>query len=464
MTNDLFKDFPSSSKAAWKNQAIKDLRGKDFDRSLKSLLWEKIEIQPFYTQEDVKNLARLPENSFEDAPFAHEIPARVWSNFRAVYSDTSNREILDFLENGGDGLVLHLKGEENLKELLKDVIPDYISIMIKPLGNPARVLDHFLKWIQETGVQVSELSGGLLWSPMDLLFEEGEGIEEAIMVFKDVIASFPDARSFHLCMFNFSRYAEAGASGLDELVFGFGEIIELIDKSGINPKTIFGKSGFYTSVGNFHFPEIAKLKTIRFFAAELAFQYDIELKLENCCVFAQTSGWSKSTLDADTNLIRQTYEAMAAVLGGANGLWISPISGQNTTDLELRIARNVSHILNYEAFFKKVSDPAAGSYYLDTLISHLMDEVRGGLKQLEESGGWLEAFQSRMLHQRVRKYRQKQQNAVFSGQISKIGVNKYPASEKLKNNLEFSPVSEKDYELKPSRASYLVELQNQTET
>jgi methylmalonyl-CoA mutase len=120
--------------------------------------------------------------------------------------------------------------------------------------------------------------------------------------------------------------------------------------------------------------------------------------------------------------------------------------------------------LNYEAFFKKVSDPAAGSYYLDTLISHLMDEVRGGLKQLEESGGWLEAFQSRMLHQRVRKYRQKQQNAVFSGQISKIGVNKYPASEKLKNNLEFSPVSEKDYELKPSRASYLVELQNQTET
>jgi methylmalonyl-CoA mutase len=462
MTNDLFKDFPSSDKAAWKSQAIKDLRGKDFDQSLKSLLWEKIQIQPFYTREDVLDLPRLPENSFEDKPFLQDFSARDWANFFAVYPTTPSRDIMNFLENGGDGLILHLNGDENLKELLNEVIPDYISIMIKPLGNPARVLECFLNWVHEVGVEESGLSGGMLWSPMDMLFEQGKSWGEAISAFREVFSVFPDERCFHACMFNFSRYAEAGATGLDELVFGFGEIIELIDKSGIDPITIFEKSGIYTSVGDLHFPEIAKLKAIRFFYAELALQYNVELRLENTCIFAQTSGWSKSTLDANTNLIRQTYEAMASILGGANGLWVRPVSGQKATESELRVARNVSFILNYESYLGKVADPAAGSYYLNTLIVQLMDEVKSGLREFENNGGWLVAFESRKLHQKVREHREKQQKAVLSGQVSKIGVNRYPASESLKNNLEFSPISEKDYELKPSRASYLVELQNQT--
>lgn len=461
MTQALFYDFSPSSKEAWKNQAIHDLRGQDFDQSLKSLLWEKIQIQPFYTREDVLNLSRLPENSFENKPTLQDFPARSWSNFLGVYPSTPNQEILNFLENGGNGLVLHLIGNENLNELLKDVIPDYITIMLKPLGDPVQVLEHFMTWTHEMGVEESGMTGGLLWSPIDMLFEQGKSWEEAISVFRRVFSFFPNERCFHACMFNLSRYAEAGASGLDELIFGFGEMIELIDKSGIDPKTIFGKCGFYTSVGDLHFPQIAKLNTIRFFYAELALQYNVELRLENIHVLTQTSGWSKSTLDVTTNLIRQTYEAMASILGGANGLWVRPVSGPKATELELRVARNVSIILKDESYLDKVADPAAGSYYLDTLIDQLIEEVKMGLQELEKNGGWLVAFESRLLHQKIREYRQRQQDAVLSGQISKIGVNKYPASESLKNNLEFSPISEKEYELKPSRATYLVELQNQ---
>jgi methylmalonyl-CoA mutase len=461
MTQALFYDFPPSSKEAWKNQAAKDLKGQDFDQTLKSLLWDKIQIQPFYTREDVLDLPKLPENSFEKKPSLQNSTAHVWSNFLAVYPNTPNQGIINFLENGGNGLVLHLNGNENLKELLKGVIPDYISIMIKPLGDPVQVLEHFRNWAHDLGVEESGLTGGMLWSPMDMLFEQGRSWEEAISVFRRVFLFFSNECCFHACMFNFGRYAEAGATGLDELIFGFGEILELIDKSEIDPITIFEKSGFYTSVGDLHFPEIAKLKTIRFFYAELAWQYNVELRLENIYVFAQTSGWSKSTLDANTNLIRQTYEAMASILGGANGLWVRPVSGQKATELELRVARNVSFILKDESYLDKVADPAAGSYYLDTLIVQLIEEVKIGLQELEKNGGCLVAFESRLLHQNIREYRQRQQGAVLSGQISKIGVNKYPPSDSLENNLEFSPILEKEYELKPSRASYLAELQNQ---
>jgi methylmalonyl-CoA mutase len=463
MTRDLFEDFSPANKDAWINQAIKDLKGKDFSKSLGSKLWGDLDIAPFYTKEDLIGLPKLPEESFEDAHEIQGFPSRNWANFSPVFPQTSNHDVLNALENGASGLLIHLQGNENLSELLKDVKPEYISILIKPLADPMFALNTFLTWVKNIGVDESQLNGGLLWSPMDMLFEDGKSLDETILVLNQILNAFPKSSNFRAFHFNFSRYAEAGATGLDELIFGFGEMVELIDQSGINPKEIFERSGIFTAIGDMHFPEIAKLKTIRFFTSELALQYEIELRPQEIFIFAKTSEWSKSTMDANTNLIRQTYEAMAAVLGGANGIWVAPIQQQNSTELELRIARNVSSVLVHESYLDKVADPTAGSYYLDFLVNLLMEKTKAGLQVLEEKGGWRLGFELNEIQQNIRKSRLDQQNQIFSGQASKIGVNKYPASQKLKSDLEFTPLEEEPKDLRPSRASYLVELQNQTQ-
>lgn len=463
MTATIFSEFSSSNKEAWKNQAIRDLRGKDFDKSLKSMLWEKIEIEPFYTREDLLGLPILPELSIEKDLQIQDFPPRNWVNFVAVFPDTSNREILDFLQNGATGLILHLKGEENLEEKLKGVLPEFIDILVKPLGDPVLVFESFLEWVQKTATSPMHLNGSFLWSPGDLLFENGKGWQEALSTLWKVIDLGQDFQRFHPFTFQFSRYTDSGATGLEELTFGFGEIIDLIGSSGISPEVIFRKGAFYSSVAESHFPEIAKLKALRFFAAELAFQYGVDLNPADLTLFAKTSDWSKSILDSNTNLIRQTYEAMAAVFGGVNGLWVKPLLEGKASDLEQRIARNVSAILVYESYLDKVSDPAAGSYYLDWLICQIIAQVKTGLQDLEEKGGWLDAFESREIHEKVRESRLKKQNEILSGQISKIGANKYPAGDKEKNSIEFFQILEKDFELNTSRATYLVELQNQTE-
>lgn len=462
MTRDLFEEFSPSNKDEWINQAIKDLKGKDFEQSLNTKLWENLELAPFYTQEDLFGLQKLPENSFENASEVAGLPSRNWVNFVPVYPKTTNEEVLNALENGANGLMLHLQGNENLDQVLKGVQPEFISILIKPLGDPLLALKAFLAWTDSIKVEGNKLSGGLLWSPIDLLFEEGKSLEDAILVLKDVLAICPKSKKFKVFNFNFSRYSEAGATGLDELIFGFGELIELIDQSGVEPKLFFEKCGFFTAIGDLHFPEIAKLKAIRFFASELALQYDIDLKPQDIFIFAKTSDWSKSVLDINTNLIRQTYEAMAAVLGGANGIWVVPLQNQNASELELRIARNVSSILIHESYLDKVADPTAGSYYLDSLVVQIMEKVKTGLQNLEEKGGWKLGFELNEIQQNVRQSRENHQNQVLSGRVTKIGVNKYPASQKLKHDLEFSPIDEQPKDLKPNRASYLVELQNQT--
>jgi methylmalonyl-CoA mutase len=463
MTRDLFEDFSPTYKTAWINQAIKDLNGKDFSLSLISKVWQDVEIAPFYTKEDLIGLPKLPEGSFENASGIQGFPSRNWVNFSAIFPHTTNEDVLNALENGASGLLLHLRGNENLGELLMDVKPEYISILIKPLADPLSALNAYLTWVKNSGVDESQLNGGLLWSPMDMLFEEGKSLDEAILVLKAILETCPNASNFHAFHFDFARYAESGATGLDELIFGFGEMIELIDQSGIDPKDIFEKSGIFTAVGDLHFPEIAKLKAIRFFVLELALQYDIELKAQDISIFSKTSDWSKSTLDANTNLIRQTYEALAAVLGGSNGIWVAPLQHANSSELDLRIARNVSSILVHESYLDKVADPTAGSFYLDFLIYQLMEKTKTGLQILEEKGGWKLGFELNEIQQNVRESRLNQQNLVFRGKASKIGVNKYPASSTLKNDLEFFPLEEQPKELKPSRASYLVELQNQTQ-
>lgn len=463
MTRDLFSDFSPANKNAWIHQAMKDLKGKDVDQSLRSTLWEEIDIAPIYTAEDVTDLPKLPLSSFQNQPEFPGFSARSWINFAPVYPHFSNQEVLNALENGATGLLLHLKGNENLNELLKNVKPEYISILVKPLADPLEALSSFLTWVKSVGVDEGELSGGLLWSPMDLLFEEKKSLDEAILVLKVILDACPKSPNFHAFHFDFSRYAEAGATGLNELIFGFGEMIEVIDQSGMDPKEIFEKSGIFTALGDLHFPEIAKLKTIRFFASELALQYDIELRPQDIFIFAKTSDWSKSTLDANTNMIRQTYEAMAAVLGGANGIWVAPLQQENSSELELRVARNVSSILVHESYLDKITDPTAGAYYLDSLISQLMEKTKVGLQILEEKGGWKLGFELNEIQQSVRQNRLNQQNQVLSGEASKIGVNKYPASQKLKNDIEFFPLEEEPKNLKPSRASYLVELKNQNQ-
>ena len=463
MTQLHFEDFSPSNKKAWISQAIKDLKGKDFDQSLKSSLWDEIDIAAFYTQEDKLFGNSIPENSFENSPEISGFPSRNWVNYSKVSALNSNKQVLNALENGANGLILFLHGNEDLKELLQDVRPEYISILIKPLGDPQAAMNTFLSWVRGIGVDEGRLDGGLLWSPMDLLFEEGKSLEEAAQKLKSILADSPKSPDFYAFHFDFSRYAEAGASGLDELIFGFAELIELLDQPGIAPNELFEKGGFFTAVGDLHFPEIAKLKALRLFASALALQYDIELKPQDISIFAKTSGWTKSTIDANTNLIRQTYEAMAAVLGGANGIWVAPLQDDKASELELRIARNVSSILVHESYLDKVADPAAGSYYLDFLIHELLEKTKAGLQRLEENGGWMKYFEQNEIQRKICETRESQQNQVLLGKLSKIGVNKYPASKSLKNDLDFIPLEEKPKQLNPSRASYLVELQNQTE-
>ncbi|WPR75730.1 methylmalonyl-CoA mutase family protein [Algoriphagus sp. NG3] len=464
MTDKDFYTFTQSGKEDWIEQIKKDLKGRDYDQTLSSTLWENIKVQPFYTKEDLnKNAA---EYRFHMDSFMPGDSSRIWVNLASCFpkeEESANEEILHSLQNGAEGLVLHLEGTENLNRLLKGVQTEFISTNFLPTGETALFFRAIQEWKESLALTPNMLKGNILWSPFDDLFRGVSSLNPGLDLAAKAIQDYKEFREFFPVTINLARYANTGATGIQELTYGLGEVIELIDKfskKAISPAETFENLVFHTALGDSHFAEIAKTKALRKLVMELARNYGVHLEMENIHIITSTSTWSKSLLDKNTNLIRQTYEAMAGILGGANSLWVIPVEEKNVTVLEKRIARNVSSILKEESYLDKVMDPASGSFYLEKLQEEIEQNVVQNLQELEQNGGWLKSFEDRTLHSEIRKSRESVQKKVLADSAIKVGVNKYFAKDSQEEHLPFEPLAEKDFELLPSRATYFVEQNN----
>lgn len=462
MTQSDFYPFEPSQKSDWLKQVEKDLKGKGFDPSLVSFAWGQIRQEPFYTREDIKD--PINPMKFHPDQVLPGMSGRYWSNAVLIQNTgnpKTNSTILDQLQNGADSLILQLEGNENWDRLLHNVLLEYISIYLVPAKNKLSSVFDFLEWIKSKNLHPDQIQGAILWSPTTSLFE-GEtslenGLQQGIKLI-DLVDPFP---KFHAFTLDLARYANSGGSGIQEATFGLGELIELIhqlNSKGVDSKICFKNLAFHSAVGSEHFPEISKLKALRNLIVELAGKFEVKLNHQDIHLLCSTSTWSKSFLDKNSNFIRQTYEAMAAVLGGCNALWVCPAE-KNPGILEQRIARNISSLLREESYFDKVIDPAAGSYYLDHIQSTFENEIKNQITSLEKDGGWLQNFSNRSLHKQIRTTRAAVQQQILNQEKTVVGANRFNPDGKLINNLTFEVIKEQEFELKPTRATYLLESQ-----
>jgi methylmalonyl-CoA mutase len=460
MTNPDFFPFQATSKSDWRKQIEKDLKGKNFEETLESKIWSTIKQSPYYDSSDSQGLAT--QLRFHPEPELSVLGPRIWSNAVEITAQSpkeANQSILFHLQNGADALIIHASESTNWSILLKDVQLEYISVYILPKKGIRDAIS-FLNYLEQVKFPSKKLIGAILWSPTGSLFEEERDWTKALKDAHSLIEKTKPYPNFSPMTFNFARYANAGATGLTEVEFGLGEIIETafeLKTQGVELQEWFSKICVHTTVGEPHFPEMVKLKAIRILTSELAKKFDVNLGIEQIQVIASSSLWTKSLIDKNNNFIRQTYEGLAGILGGCNVLWVRKWDSNESDALNSRIARNVSSVLKEESYLDKVMDPMAGSFYLESLQKEFIELIQAAISKLEKEGGWLSQFQAKSLHQRVKSERLAAQEKVKENQRSKVGVNRYQASGKLINNSAFQAIQESGYELQPSRETYLIE-------
>ncbi|MEM1216898.1 MAG: methylmalonyl-CoA mutase family protein [Bacteroidota bacterium] len=92
--------------------------------------------------------------------------------------------------------------------------------------------------------------------------------------------------------------------------------------------------------------------------------------------------------DVNSNKIKATSQAMSAVIGGVDQLFIAPSDEPTTSGgstFTRRLALNIQHLLEQESYLQRVADPAAGSYFIETLTNDLAATAWGHFQQLSRT-------------------------------------------------------------------------------
>ncbi len=322
----------------WEVAAREELNGAD---PWEKLTYKKdgVSILPFYNKND-KNpepLISASENNFSGA--------RAWFNCPAVrvYEEkTANETALQSLKDGADGILFKLTASVNFEILLAGIEWKYCSLNFLAKENPQLHATALDKYLSEKKIAPSEIHGSFIGN---------------IALQNHVNKEFP-----------FSGFQfDANESVVNELINGFKKVIQ---------SNATSNAAFSISAGNDFFLSIAKFR-----AAQLLWRTYLEtknIKPNNVFIHACSPAWIDKNFQPHGNMLKSTYAAMSAILGGCNVLTIEPEDSGNTT--MARAARNVSNILREESYFSKVADPLAGSYFIEDLTNQLTVSVWNSIK------------------------------------------------------------------------------------
>ena len=153
------------------------------------------------------------------------------------------------------------------------------------------------------------------------------------------------------------------------------EVAHILDQVGIDPALSIGAMHFYWPSGQDFFLELACIRAFHILWANYLQARGIVPQPAPITAFQ-----SPDTLNIDSyqNMITASMQSMSAVLGGVQRLLVLPSDTRenpNGSALSRRVARNVQHVLRYEAFLDKVVDPAAGSRMVEQWTTQIAQKA-----------------------------------------------------------------------------------------
>lgn len=370
----LFTEFPPLSKQQWIEKATTDLKGAEFNEKLIWKSQEGFEVMPFYTKEDLSNLDYLKgyHNSTFDANTAH-LGARRWQ-FRQIIDvqdeTQANKAAIHALNQGAEALefdVSKFNEQTNFELLLKEILFPYCEISFHLNENHFNFFQRLEKYLEARGFAPEDLKGAIHTNHISTQ-EEFNLVQSSQIYsgFRTLVISHKQAESI----------IEKIASLLHKLVNRIQEHSE----GGIAINDLFNSLELRYEVGNNYFFEIAGLRALRMMVCGIANEFGLANFLPNQLhIHTQTSiAVNEETQNhPEWNMLSNTTQAMSAIIGGCNSLSILPhnLGISDTDGFSERIARNVSNILREEAYFDKVADPAAGSYYVENLTHQIAQKA-----------------------------------------------------------------------------------------
>lgn len=359
----MFSEFEKYKNESWKDAALHELKGKNFEEVITWKTKEGFEVSAFYQANEVAALDYLQKFHTALAQSERQSP-RNCQQIKVINEVKANQVALEALNYGCNEIAFDVAEINNIDfdNLLKEILLPYCIVSFFCKAAQAKDLAaQYLMYAQKRDFDLATLTGAIT-------ITDQENADASLFASLLEITN----KASNLLTINILDSEELITDRNAALLARAVKIIGNLLKEGIVLNQIIGKVQFYTSIGNDYFTEIAGLRALRMLFGEIAKEYGLkEYQYQQVQIHALTSVATseREQKEPDWNMLSNTTQAMSAVIGGCNALTVLPHNQaiSEVSSFSSRIARNVSNLLMEESYFDKTIDIGAGSYYIDTL-------------------------------------------------------------------------------------------------
>ncbi len=477
---DLRSEFELHSLEEWKQAVIDSLKGADYDKVMLTKTYEGITLKPIYTREDLQDMPWLQSTAGQapylrgtrvdgfnqkswivaqrqDEPDAGKLNSILLSELERGLGAANikiNPDTLQAKTKPSTSRGLRLNTLKELKTALTGV--DLKAIPIMMFGNRSMLLLQTMlyAWAQENNVPLKELHGAVANDPFLDISPDFD------VLYKMQSMAQKHSPSLRTILLDSYKYEAMGASATQELAYFISaahKILKELIERGAKIDELAPSFILKLSLGSNLFMEISKIRAARILWAELIKSYGGNPESQKIHIHAATSSFNKSRYDVWVNMLRTTTEGFAGVIGMVDSLEISTFDAtlKPADEFSARIARNQQLILDEEAHFSKVIDPAGGCWYIESLVAQLSELSWSKMQEIEANGGFEKYIETGQLNNELQELARKRMDMVNSRKDVKVGVNMFANPQ---DKLELANAKQSSDETIPSQLNKVITL------
>lgn len=410
----LFTAFAPVSAEQWEQRLERDLKGITFEE-LSSVDRNGIKIKPFYTAEQ-----------FEGQP-PSPLPAATagWSictKIKVTAAGEANQRMLKALNEGASGIHLIIDELVDPAVLFANIGIAYLFLRIDLNEHTLSFAPQFRSYLESVQPDITGLN---LYIGLDMaascMLDGKKNIAGSAPLFHQFLSATKGMNN--LCI-DAGIFQNAGVTSVFELACLLAQLNEYLHLAGSDNSPVTGKILLATATDTSFFEQIAKLRALKLLAAQILATYQRSVDIH---LHVETSNTYRSPVDTYSNLLRDTIAGMAATIGGCNSLYIYPFDAQteNPREQSERLSRNQQLIFQEESYLNRVSDIAAGSYYIEALTKEIAEKAWAGFQEIEAKGGLWKMWDDGSLQQIISSQARELLDAYSSGEKILVGVNKF---------------------------------------
>jgi methylmalonyl-CoA mutase N-terminal domain/subunit len=323
---------------------------------------------------------------------------------------------------------------EDMDELFAEIPLGQVSTSLTINATASVLLAFYVAVAKRRGVPISDLKGTLQNDILKEFIARGTQVfpvESSLRLCADTMEwSLQNTPQFHPISISGYHMREAGCDAVQEIAFTFANaeayIKEMLGR-GVSIDALGPKLAFFFGCHNHFLEEIAKFRAARRVWAKIM-RDDfgaVDPKSHSLRFHVQTCGSTLTSQQPMNNAMRVAWQAMAAVLGGAQSLHTNSFDEALAlpTEESAQLALRTQQILAHETGVAATVDPVAGSWAIESLTNQLENKIIATVARLRQGGGMVKLIEEEIPQRDIQEAAYQYQQDIEQLRRKIVGVN-----------------------------------------